>query len=122
MALIDITELLTDPDYASPIAIVTRVPSVNFLGENYLNETTKMTWGCVEPANGKSISRLPESLRVSNLMSFWIRGVIVTSEPEQYPAILLFKGNRFQVKIVFDWSGWGSGWSEGLCVAQAIAP
>ncbi len=121
MARIDVTELLTDPDFVDQIQLVTRVPSVNSLGENILAESTIRTIGSVQPADGKVIQRLPEALRVANVSSFWFKGVIEASAPGKYSSILVFKGRRFQVQTVQDWTNWGAGWCEGTCVAELPA-
>lgn len=121
MAQINVTELLTDPDFVDEIRLVTRVPSVNSLGENVLSESTICTIGSVQPASGRAIQRLPEALRVANISSFWFKGKIVASEPGKYSSVLVFKGQRYQVQSVFDWSNWGEGYCEGTCVAEAPA-
>jgi hypothetical protein len=122
MALINVTELLHDPDFIDQIKLVTRKPSVNSLGENTLEEISIDTIGSVQPASGHAIQRLPEALRVANISSFWFKGKIIASEPGKYSSILVFKGARFQVQTVMDWSNWGEGWSEGTCVAEVPAP
>jgi hypothetical protein len=119
---IDVTELLSDPDFVDTVLLINRAPQVNTAGENFLNEDPIETVGAVQPADGKTVMRLPDDLRVANLMSFWIQGSIVTSAPGKYSSILVFKGRRFEVQHVFDWTAAGAGWSEGLCIAELAAP
>lgn len=121
MAQIDVTELMSDPDFVDKICLVTRVPSINNFGENILKETTFDTYGSVQPATGKVLSRLPEELRVANLSSFWFKGTITASSPGKYSSVLVFKGMRFQVQTVNDWSNFGQGYCEGTCVAEVPA-
>lgn len=121
MAQVDVSELMSDPDFIDPMQVVTRVPVVDDLGGNYVSEAVLDTVGSIQPATGKTLERLPEALRNADLRSFWFKGAIVTVEPGKYPSILVFKGLRFQVKTVFDWSSWGAGWTEGLCVAEKPA-
>lgn len=122
MALIDITELFVDPDFVDGMQLITRKPFVNTFGENILIEAIAETVGSIQPATGEAISKMPEAFRVENLQSFWLNGNIPVSEPGKYSSILVFKGRRYQVKTVFDWTNWGGGWSEGLCVAEVPAP
>lgn len=122
MAQIDVSELLSDPDFIDVISLISRKPSINYLGENTLAETKIDSVGSVQPASGKTLQRLPDALRVANVMSFWFKGPIVASEPGRYTDILVFKGSRFQVQTVMDWTNWGAGWSEGTCVAEVPAP
>lgn len=118
MGRIDVSELLHDPDFIDQISLVTRVPSINNLGENILNESTIVSVGSVQPASGRAVQRLPEALRVANVTSFWFQGTIAVNEPGKYTDVLVFKGRRYQVQMVFDWTNWGAGWCEGTCVAE----
>lgn len=119
MANVDVTNLLSDPDFVDKIEVITRTPKVNSQGENKLSEDCLATIGSVQPATGRALQRLPEALRLENMSSFWFKGRIVASDPGLYPSILVFKGRRYQVKNVFDWSNFGQGYTEGLCVAEA---
>lgn len=121
MSRIDITDLLSDPDFVDEIQMVTRRPQINSFGENILTETVLVTVGSVQPASGRAIARLPEALRVADISSFWFKGVIVASSPGKYSSILVFKGRRYQVQTVLDWSTWGQGWCEGTCIAEVPA-
>lgn len=121
MAQIDVTELLTDPDFVDKIQVVTRRDRVDGLGENQLTENTLNTVGSVQPASGKNIQRLPEALRVANVMDFFFKGEIIATEPGKYSSILVFKNRRFQVQTIQDWSNWGAGWTQGTCVAEIPA-
>lgn len=122
MALVNVTELLSDPDFVDAIQLITRTPTINSLGENLLSESTLTTIGSVQPASGRAVQRLPEAMRVANVSSFWFKGKITASAPGKYSSLLVFKGTRYQVQLVFDWSNWGEGWSEGTCIAEVPAP
>ena len=121
-AQIDVTDLLSDPDFVDEICLITRIPFINSRGENTLQESTLKTIGCVQPASGRTIQRIPEALRVANISSFWFKGEIIASEPGKYSSVLVFKGKRYQVQIVFDYSNWGEGFTEGTCVAEVPSP
>ena len=118
---IDVSELLLDPDFVDNIVHVSRAPIVNNKGENVLKESSINTIGCVQPASGKAIFRLPEALKVGNISEFWFRGKIVASQPGKYSDILVFKGLRYQVQTVLDFSNWGEGFCEGTCIAEVPA-
>ncbi len=122
MANIDVTELMSDPDFVDDMKVVTRVPRVNNLGENTFQEQTFSTFGSVQPADAKTVDKLPDELRVEDLSSFWFKGEIIASKPARYSTVLIFKGQRYQVKKVSDWSNFGRGYTQGVCVAEAPAP
>ncbi len=119
MAQLGVTELMTDPDFVDTISVISRTPTVNSKGENSLSESTVNTVGSVQPASGKTLARLPEALRVANVSSFWVKGVIPVTGAGTYPAILVFGSKRYAVQMVFDWSNFGEGYSEGTCVVEA---
>jgi galactose-6-phosphate isomerase len=122
MAQIDVTELLCDPDFVDEISLITRKPSVNLYGELSVEETVTDSIGSVQPASGKVLQRLPEAMRLNDMSTFWFKGQIIASEPGKYASILVFKGKRYQVQSIQDWSNFGAGYTEGLCVAEVIAP
>lgn len=118
MALIDVTALMTDPDFVDPILLITRTPRVDLYGKNSIVESTEQTVGSVQPASYRTVQRLPEALRVENISSFWVKGKIIATAPGKYSSILVFKGARYQVQTVADWSNFGPGYTEGTCVAE----
>lgn len=122
MAQIDITELLTDPDFVDAMTVITRYPQVSSLGENFIKESEVDSFGSVQPADYKTVQKLPEAMRTEELYSFWFKGQIVTSDQCKYPSIIVFKNLRYQVRQVADWSNWGQGWVEGICVQEIPAP
>lgn len=122
MARIDVSELMHDPDFVDEIERIRRISRTDHLGNNIIDETLIKAVGSVQAATGKAIQRLPEAERLENLSSFWFQGEIVTGGGTGlYPDVLVFKGRRYQVKTVFDWTNWGQGWCEGLCVAEVPA-
>lgn len=121
MAQIEVTEILCDPDFVDKIVLINRRPAINNLGENTLTELSINSIGCVQPISGRNILRIPEALRVANMSSFWFKGTITASAPGKYSSLLVFKGFRFEVQHVYDWSNYGPGYTEGVCVAEVPA-
>ncbi len=122
MANVDVSELTLDPDFVDPCVLIHRTTTVNSFGENILTESNFKTVGSVQPASGKTLQRLPEALRLADVSSFWIKAGIVVGAGVTYPDIISFRGRRYQVQTVQDWSNWGAGWAEGTCIAEKPAP
>lgn len=118
MAQIDVSDLMTDPDFVDPVQLISRTTQVNSRGENVLTETAQNTVGSVQPASYRTVQKLPEAMRVANVYSFWVKGTIVASEPGKYASVLVFRGVRYQVQTVADWSNFGRGYTEGTCIAE----
>jgi hypothetical protein len=121
MAELDVSDVVLDPDFLDLMSLIHRTPVVDQYGKNQLTEQGSPIYGSVQPASGKTLNRLPEALRVANVSSFWIQGKIVSDGSCKYPDIIAFKGKRYQVQVVFDWTNWGAGFCEGTCVAERPA-
>lgn len=118
MAQIDTSELLVDPDFVDPISVIVRTSTVNSRGENTMEEQWAHTFGSVQPISGKDLMRLPESLRMENVSSFWMKGCVPLTDNEAYPSIFVFNGKRFAVRKLMSWNNWGAGFVEGICIAE----
>jgi hypothetical protein len=118
MGQIEVSDILLDPDFVDQLVLIHRKPCVNEFGQNSLQETAYQTYGCVQPISGKTLQRLPDALRIANVKSFWIQGKIVSDGTCQYPDVIVSCGVRYAVQMVFDWTNWGAGWSEGTCVQE----
>jgi len=116
---IDVSQLMLDPDFVQPLTLVRRTETVNNFGQNVIAESPKSTFGCVQPISGKTLMRIPEALRVANVQEFWLKETIVSGVGSQYPDIIVKNGVRFAVQVIFDWSDWGQGWTQGTCVAES---
>ncbi len=114
--LIDLSFLLTNPLFVQPIEHVTRTAAVNLLGENIITDNCVGTFGSVQPVQAKEIQRIPEAMRTKNIQTFFLKGKIITAGTGLYSDILIFKGKRYTVLSTNDWSSYGQGWCEGLCV------
>lgn len=121
MANVNVSELLSDPDFVDPIQVITRFPRINSYGEQSISESVLNTIGSVQPASYRTIQKLPDGMRVANISSFFFKGEIIASEPGKYATVLVFKGQRYQVQTVADWTNFGNGFSEGTCVAEVPA-
>lgn len=121
MGNVDVSSLMRDPDLVSDIQIIRRTPSVDNFGESILKEAGFPTVGVVVPADGKTLNRLPDALRVSGLMSFFVQGQIVSDGKCKYPDIIVYAGERYEVQTVAPWAGLGDLWCEGTCVRQRMA-
>ena len=123
MALIDVSELMVDPDFVDACSIITRTPTVNSYGEQVIVDAAPIdTVGSVQPADTETIEKLPEALRSRNVKSFFIKGVIPTLGTGKYPSILSYQGKRYQIIYVADFSNFGAGYTEGACVLEEPAP
>lgn len=121
MGQVDITELLGDPDFMDPITLIHRKSVPDGFGQNQLTEQGHSTFGCIQPISGKALMRLPDEYRVANVLSFWVKGKIISDGKCQYPDVLVLNGLRYSVQTVAEWLNWGEGWCEGTCIRERPA-
>lgn len=123
MANIDVSFLLTDPDFCDPMTVITRFSQVSSSGELKLSEKVCQveSVGSVQPLTGREIEKIPELLRVDNSFEFWFKGVVITTGAGKYSSIILYQGMRYQIRSVDEWSNFGEGFCSGLCVREIPA-
>lgn len=120
MALVDVSDLLVDPDFVNDMSLIHRVPTIDIYGQQSLVETQVDTIGVAEPSSGRDLERLPDALRIKDVYTFWIKAQIVADGTSAYPDLILFNTNRYEVELILDWMNWAPGWCQ--CVAVRAAP
>jgi len=118
MARIDVSELMTDPDFVMTFTIVRRVPTVNTFGENTLAETTVNAVGSIQAATGETAKRLPDGVQLSNFKTIFTKAVIKADAAGKYVDQIEIKGQRFNVFQVLPWEDFGAGWFMVDCELQ----
>ena len=121
MAQIEVSELLHDADFVDNIIHIKRTSVVDNEGKNNISEIPVSSIGAVQPISGRDILRVPEALRVASMYTFFFKGKIIASAPGKYSSILVFNCQRYEVQHVYDWSNYGPGFTEGVCVAEVPA-
>ena len=122
MAQIDVSDILLDPDFVDSIQLIHRTATISNKGANVVVEAVPVTTvGSVQPASFKQLQRLPDALRTSDVRSFFIKAAILSDGTSQYPDIIVFGGQRYQVQTVAPWLNYGEGWNEGVCVVEKPA-
>lgn len=120
MASLDVSFLMYDPVFADTITLFRRLSTVNQYGESIIVD---------EPpidiiASVQSTTSLPGILKrtqkaalLSDGIEVYYNGILYAeSSPNGYSDILLWKGNRYQVKTVDEqYSNWGGGFTKANC-------
>lgn len=121
MALIDVSELLTDPDFTSTVTLIRRASTVNTYGENVMTETQSTITAVVQGANTESLERVPEGARLSDLIDVYYKGQLTAESPSGYADIIVWGGKRYQVfEVVEDFMNFGAGFTKAVCKLEAV--
>jgi len=121
MALIDVSELLTDPDFTNTVTLIRRSSTINTFGENTMIETPSTITVVVQGGNTESLERVPEGARLSDLIEVYYRGQLTVESPGGYADIIVWQGKRYQVfEVVEDFMNYGAGFTKSICKLEAV--
>lgn len=112
MALIDVSELMSDPDFIDDFQIVRRSATVNNYGENEITENTINANGSIQSGNGDTLKRLPDGVQLSDVVTIYSNFPIYAERKDNYADIVIICGERYQVVLVTPWRNWGTGYNR----------
>lgn len=120
MATIDVSELMEDPDFIDDIQIIARTQTVDQYGKGQTEEVApRDAIGVVQPAtSGKVLERLPEGIRISDVITIWTKEKLKTDENDAYSDLVVWNGERYTVKNAMPYGNWGDGYIQADCVRE----
>lgn len=117
MALIDVTELLTDPDFVDEVQRERRVQSVTSKGRLAFTSAFDTIVASVQAAApGDVLARFPDA----GNPDAWVRVYTMTpltafdEAAGLYGDVLTWRGSRYQVRTTDDWLNYGAGYVKAL--------
>jgi len=117
MATLDVSEALDCAEFQTAFSIIRRPYHVNDDGETALDENAAVdATGVIQAASGKDIERLPEALRTHDAIRIYSKVILSSDSAGNYSDIVVYQNLRWQVKIVDDWSNWGTGYVKIIAV------
>lgn len=118
MALIDVSELMLDPDFVMTFTIYRRMASVNSYGENVVSESSVSSVGSIQAATAETAKRLPNGVQLSKFKTIFTKAVIQADSAGQYMDQIEWKSQRYNVFQVTPWEDFGAGWYMVDCELQ----
>lgn len=122
MALIDVTDILLDPDFADPITCVRAIQGVDSQGiaSNY-EDTDTVFYGVVTSDTGDILDRFDGGDRVKgNIIIHTMYRLRVGGEEDEQADIVEWQGKRYTVSNVNDYSHFGKGFIAATCEAMSV--
>ena len=117
--MIDVSELMSDPDFCQPFSVL-RSTGVNGPGGWQAAEATLDFYGPTQPADATTLQMVPEADRVYGARLFWAaQPIYETRTASQAGAagisdVLIWRGQQFRVHSVWPWID--GGFFKALCV------
>lgn len=123
MPLIDVVEILSDPDFAQDFVVVRSNRSVSAQGLTVDSPGLFQTYGVILPLSGAQLAMLPEAERtgafITVITPFALYALTDTTAADQ----VQWHGNNYMVRSVNDWTDWGQGFTSAVCqLVGAMTP
>lgn len=116
MALLDVSEILFDPDFADTGIICER--SIQAIGDDgmAINDLTMITFtGVVTPDMGDVLERVDEGERIKGRITIHSRFQLRDGAEGGSADIIVWKGKRYTVSKVSDLGNFGRGFTRASC-------
>ena len=117
---IDVSELITDPDFCQTFTIYRTKRIADDKGRAETVETSEQVTGVIQPVSGDDLDRLPEGDRGKQAVTVWIREKLTTGDDANLPDEVEWRGTRYVVKQLRNWGDWGVGFYRAICIAQEM--
>lgn len=121
MPLLDVSDLLSDPDLCEPLTIIRREQKINDLGRAVLLQTTisPAPYGSIQSKDtaigGNQLERQPEgqyrAAAFDVYTQFALRGPAVDGCGQDWqPDVIMFNGDPYVVTLINDYTHFGAGY------------
>ncbi len=121
MALLDVTEVITDPLFTSPVTLVTRQESTDAEGNPAWIDAYPKDARAVVTSDSKSIERLPDALQAVGTI---LVRLCVDDVPDGFGHgydCVKWRGRSFVVKDCADYSQFGAGFIRLVCWPEEVS-
>ena len=116
MPLLDVSEILDDPDFSTVITILRTVEDVNNFGEaTYSVKTFSNVSAVVTGDGGQALALLEDGSRISDSIVVHCKLPLQAGTPKLAADKVIWNGALFLVKNSRDWSQWGAGFYRAAC-------
>lgn len=121
MALLDVSEVIKDPLFTSPVTLVKSIEGFDEAGNPTWTDGATTEVDAVVTSDLKSIERLPDSLQREGtiLVRFMIGDAPEGFQGGGYDAVI-WRGKRFVVKDTADYSQFGQGFLRLTCWPEEV--
>lgn len=115
MALIDVSELLLDPDFTDPIKIFRKKQTFNDFGEGVYTEQKIETVAVVQ-WGGVAFNKFPKGTHFDRDIIIYCKIPLFGMDSDSYCDEVEFQGRRYMVQRVTETAG---NWGQGFTTAEA---
>lgn len=110
MPLLDVTELFSDPDFATTFLVERCTDDVNSKGRNVPQEAPPVSVvGVVQPAGSTTLSRFAEGSNLNGAVEIWTTFPLTNGQGLDYQGadVVIWRGARYTVIDSEPWAEYG---------------
>lgn len=123
MPSLDVTDILTDPDFADTFIVTQSIQTVSSGGmaSNALTVLTNVS-GVVTANDNIDLMKMPDGELLAGSITVITKFRLTNGSGTRDADIVTWNGRTYQVKTVGDWSRFGAGFIEAVCVLNVVSP
>lgn len=114
--MLDMSDVLNDPDFSQTFTVTRSVETVNLKGRGETSLEVIPASGVLVPATPRQLARLPEADRSSEIIAVYSREPLTPGSDTFKPDLVTWRGRNYRVVSLDDYADYG-----GWCVALAAA-
>ncbi len=122
MPLLDVSEVLTDPDFADTIKVYRQAVTISDTGRSIRSESIFKTIAVVTPDQWSTLQRQAEGSNVSETITIITQFRLIPSMDGYDADEIVWNGKRYVVTAVGDCSRYGAGFVEASAELKGMAP
>lgn len=115
MPLLDVSEVIADPDFSDDLQVIRSFRSVDNTGRTVDTPGFYDTYGSVQPAPQASLVQIPEAERSGSYISVVTPFRLIPLTDSTSPDQVVWQGRSYRVRMLRDWSTYGTGFVEAIC-------
>ncbi|MCX5495373.1 hypothetical protein OSH11_11695 [Kaistia dalseonensis] len=115
MPLLDVSDVLADPDFADTLTLTRATQSVGSDGIATRAEVVSTISGVVTSNSGDVLKRFPDMARVSGSILVHTTARLVASDGPTEADRLTWQGRDYTVSVLNDYSSYGAGFVVAGC-------
>lgn len=115
MAFLDVSDILTDPDFVDKLQVERNAQSVSAAGLGSVTPAISPFYGVVTNASGEAMTRNAEGERVGGTIIIHTKFRLIAGDEVNVADVVQWQGRRYTVKAVDPYVNFGQGFSAATC-------
>jgi hypothetical protein len=124
MPLLDVSDVLGDPDFADTFTVLRKSQTISSGGiaTDGTPTTTPNVSGVVQPDRGRALQRMAEGSTLTDAIKIFTKYALTAGDGAIEADQIVWHGATYVVVNIMDWSGYGDGWIQATCDLNQLNP